>query len=80
MVRDEPGHLSFVLHGRKLTGGFALTQTGDSRWILVKVRDEDARPGSDIVAERPESVRSGRTWQELVRRPRADGEQRGAGT
>ncbi len=80
MVRDEPGHLSFVLHGRKLSGGFALTRTGDSRWILVKVRDEDARPGSDIVAERPESVRSGRTWQELVRRPRADGEQRGAGT
>jgi DNA ligase D-like protein (predicted 3'-phosphoesterase) len=74
MVRDEPGHLSFVLHGRKLSGGFALTRTGDSRWILVKVRDEDARPGSDIVADRPESVRSGRTWQELVRRPRADGE------
>ena len=70
IVRDEPGHLSFVLHGRKLSGGFALTQTGASRWILVKVRDEDARPGSDIAAERPESVRSGRTWQELVRQSR----------
>ena len=69
IVRDEPGHLSFVLHGRKLSGRFALTRTGDSRWILVKARDEDARPGSDIVAERPESVRSGRTWQELVRDP-----------
>jgi DNA ligase D-like protein (predicted 3'-phosphoesterase) len=67
IVRDLPGHLSFIVHGRKLSGGFALTRTGDKRWILVKVRDEDARPGSDIVAERPESVRSGKTWQELVR-------------
>ena len=71
MVRDEPGHVSFVLHGRKLTGGFALTRTGERRWILVKVRDEAARPGSDIVAERPASVRTGRTWQELQRRPQA---------
>jgi DNA ligase D-like protein (predicted 3'-phosphoesterase) len=71
MVRDEPGHVSFVLHGRKLTGGFALTRTGERRWILVKVRDEAARPGSDIVTERPASVRSGRTWQELRRHPQA---------
>jgi DNA ligase D-like protein (predicted 3'-phosphoesterase) len=65
IVRDEPGHLSFVLHGRKLSGGFALTRTGPKRWILVKVRDETARPGSDIVAEQPASVRSGRTWTQL---------------
>ena len=68
IVREEPGHISFVLHGRKLSGGFALTRTGEQRWILVKVRDEDARPGSDIVTERPASVRSGRTWQELLDR------------
>ena len=71
MVRDEPGHVSFVLHGRKLSGGFALTRTGERRWILVKVRDEAARPGSDIVTERPASVRSGRTWQELRHQPQA---------
>jgi DNA ligase D-like protein (predicted 3'-phosphoesterase) len=68
IVRDEPGHISFVLDGQKLSGGFALTRTGDKRWILVKVRDEHARPGSDIVAERPESIRSGKTWQELRNR------------
>ena len=67
VVRDEPGHLAFAAHGRKLSGGFALTRTGPRRWILVKARDEQARPGSDITAERPESVRSGRTWQELAR-------------
>ena len=69
IVRDEAEHLSFVLHGRKLSGRFALTRTGEERWILVKVRDEDARPGSDIVAEQPVSVRSGRTWQEVAVSP-----------
>ena len=33
---------------------------------VVKASDDDARPGSDVVAERPESVRSGRTWQEVA--------------
>ncbi|HEY1920004.1 MAG TPA: DNA polymerase ligase N-terminal domain-containing protein [Streptosporangiaceae bacterium] len=66
ILRDEPGHLSVTLHGSKLTGGFALTRTGERRWILIKTRDEHARPGSDIVAEQPASVRSGRTWQELA--------------
>jgi DNA ligase D-like protein (predicted 3'-phosphoesterase) len=65
IVRDEPGHISFVLDGSKLSGGFALTRTGEKRWILVKVRDAQARPGSDIAAERPESIRSGKTWQDL---------------
>src|SRR5580692_4405266 len=30
------------------------------------VRDAAARPGSDIVAEQPASVRSGRTWQQVA--------------
>ena len=38
---------------------------GPKRWIMVKVRDEGARPGSDIVAEEPASVRSGKTWMQL---------------
>jgi DNA ligase D-like protein (predicted 3'-phosphoesterase) len=66
IVRDEPAHLSFDLRGAKLHGGFALTRTGQRRWILIKVRDGQARPGSDITAERPESVRSGRLWQDLA--------------
>jgi DNA ligase D-like protein (predicted 3'-phosphoesterase) len=68
VLRDEPGHLSFVLHGDKLDGRFGLTETGERQWILVKAVDEDARPGSDIVAERPESVRSGRTWEQVAGR------------
>jgi DNA ligase D-like protein (predicted 3'-phosphoesterase) len=66
IVRDEPDHLSFVLHGRKLAGRFGLTRTGERSWILVKARDGAARAGFDVVAEQPASVRSGRTWQELA--------------
>ncbi len=66
IVRDEPGHMSVRLHGSKLSGGFGLTRTGDRRWILVKIRDEYAAPGSDIAAHRPESVRSGRSWQQVA--------------
>ena len=68
IVRDDPGHLSVRLHGSKLSGGFALTRTGDRRWILVKTRDEHAEPGSDIAQQRPDSVRSGRTWREVAGR------------
>jgi DNA ligase D-like protein (predicted 3'-phosphoesterase) len=60
----ERGHAVFVLHGEKLSGGFALQRTREGakpQWLLVKRRDESARPGSDVVAERPESVLSART-------------------
>jgi DNA ligase D-like protein (predicted 3'-phosphoesterase) len=67
ITREEPGHLSFVLAGQKLAGRFGLTRT-DRGWILVKAADEHARPGSDVVAEQPASVRSGRTWQEVAAR------------
>jgi DNA ligase D-like protein (predicted 3'-phosphoesterase) len=67
ILRNEAGHMAVVFHGRKLEGGFGLTRTGPRRWILVKVKDEFTRPGSDVAAERPESVRTGRRWEELVR-------------
>ena len=70
ITRDDPGRLAFTLHGSKLAGGFALTRTGEHRWILVKARDATARPGSDIAAERPASVRTGRTWEEVARQAR----------
>jgi hypothetical protein len=42
-----------------------LTKTGEDSWILVKANDEHAGPGSDIVAEQPASVRSGKTVEEV---------------
>jgi len=60
----DRGHAVFVLHGHKLRGGFALQRTGgrtSPRWLLIKRVDDEARPGSDVVADRPGSVISGRT-------------------
>ena len=65
----DRGHAVFVLHGEKLRGGFALQRTrpgAKPQWLLIKRRDDVARPGSDIAAERPESVVSGRTLAELL--------------
>ena len=65
----DRGHAVFVLHGEKLRGGFALQRTrpgAKPQWLLIKRRDDEARSGSDIVAERPESVISGRTLDELL--------------
>jgi DNA ligase D-like protein (predicted 3'-phosphoesterase) len=65
----DRGHAVFVLHGEKLRGGFALQRTrggAKPQWLLIKRRDDEARPGSDVTAERPESVISGRTLAELI--------------
>ena len=64
----ERGHAVFVLHGEKLRGGFALQRTGGgpkAQWLLIKRRDDYARPGSGVVAEHPRSVLSGRTLEEV---------------
>jgi DNA ligase D-like protein (predicted 3'-phosphoesterase) len=69
----ERGHAVFVVHGQKLHGGFALQRTrpgSKSQWLLLKRRDEEARPGSDVVAEQPSSVLSARTLEELLRERR----------
>jgi bifunctional non-homologous end joining protein LigD len=65
------GHAVFVLHGEKLRGGWALQRTGPpgekARWLLIKRKDDEAQPGSEITAERPESVLSGRALADLLR-------------
>ena len=65
----DRGHAVFVLHGQKLRGGFALQRTRRGpkpQWLLVKRRDDEAGPGSDVVAEQPASVLSGRTLEEIL--------------
>jgi DNA ligase D-like protein (predicted 3'-phosphoesterase) len=67
----DRGHAVFVLHGQKLRGGFALQRTGRGdaakpQWLLIKRRDDDAEPGSDVIAAQPRSVTSGRTLGELL--------------
>ena len=65
----DRGHAVFVLHGEKLSGGFALQRTREgpkAQWLLVKRSDDQARPGSDVTAEQPASVVSGLTLDQLM--------------
>jgi bifunctional non-homologous end joining protein LigD len=58
------GRMVIELDGEKLKGRWHLVRTrpagGKSQWLLMKARDATARSGYDVVAERPESVVSGR--------------------
>lgn len=72
----KDGKLKFTLVGEKLTGEWALVRTrlkgsGDKeQWLLIKEKDEIARPGADydIVVDQPQSVISGK----LVGKPATD--------
>jgi DNA ligase D-like protein (predicted 3'-phosphoesterase) len=61
----ERGHLRFMVSGRKINGGFALTRTrmgGNERhWILVKMADEHADRDRDPTQDENQSVLTGLT-------------------
>jgi bifunctional non-homologous end joining protein LigD len=69
------GRLKFRLYGEKLQGAWMLVKTrgrdprdAEKSWLLFKERDEFARPASeyDVTKERPESVLTGRTLEEIA--------------
>ena len=63
------GKLKFRLHGEKLHGGWTLVRMHghanerQEPWLLIKERDDEARPAADysVVEAEPASVLSGRT-------------------
>ncbi len=68
-LRD--GDLKFRLWGEKLKGGWMLVrmkpkkgETG-TNWLFFKEKDQAADASADILSERPESVKSGLTIDEL---------------
>ncbi|HEV2846555.1 MAG TPA: DNA ligase D, partial [Thermoanaerobaculia bacterium] len=75
----KKGRLKFRLEGEKLHGGWNLVRMGGRRsaeegkqeWLLIKENDETAIPGSgdSIVEERPESVASGMSLEEIAADP-----------
>ncbi|WP_316967612.1 DNA polymerase ligase N-terminal domain-containing protein [Candidatus Methanocrinis natronophilus] len=70
----ERGHATFILSGEKLRGGYALTRTGrgkDERWILVKMKDEFAKAGEDVLEGKPNSALTGRSLAEVEEEGRA---------
>src|SRR5262249_39939897 len=57
------GHLSFLLRGEKLRGGWSLVRLrrgAGKDWLLIKRADDAAAPGRDVLAD-GRSVLSGRT-------------------
>ena len=63
------GELKFIVHGKKLSGSWALVRTrwkGDDNWLLMKHRDEAARPGSNVEEEAPDSVATGRSLEQIA--------------
>ena len=65
----EEGHATLWLEGAKLRGGFALIRTGGGkkpRWLFFKMKGDEARPGSDVLAEMSNSVKTGRSLVEVA--------------
>ncbi|MGC4114878.1 MAG: non-homologous end-joining DNA ligase [Myxococcales bacterium] len=64
LAMREKGHLALVLDGQKLKGLWHLVRTrpsaGKEQWIFFKGKDDRSGSVEDVVAERPESVVSGR--------------------
>ena len=65
------GDFKFVLAGKRLQGSWTLVRMrrGGSKkpqWLLIKHRDDHADEGSDVVADHPTSVATGRTMEEIA--------------
>ncbi len=63
----QDGRVEFLLEGEKLKGAYALIYTGSRGrkfWLFFKMK-ELHRDTRDILTERPESVLSGKTIEEL---------------
>jgi DNA ligase D-like protein (predicted 3'-phosphoesterase) len=65
----DAGHAKFWLEGEKLRGGWTLQRThGGSKpqWLLIKRRDEEADARRNPESTQPESVKSGRTIEQIA--------------
>ena len=66
----DAGHAKFWLDGEKLRGGYTLHRTNAGakpQWLLIKRRDEGADARRNPQSTQPESVKSGRTVEEVAR-------------
>jgi len=70
------GHVKVWLEGEKLRGGWTLQRTrqgGQPQWLLIKRRDQAADARRRPQNTQPESVKTGRTVEQVMseRRPRS---------
>jgi bifunctional non-homologous end joining protein LigD len=69
----KEGKLNFSLKGKKLKGSWTLVRfkggegAGARNWLLIKSPDEEAKESSryDITAAKPDSVKTGRSMEEI---------------
>lgn len=61
------GELRFVLHGKKLRGGWVLVRTRRRQWLLIKRKDAGASKAVDITAAKPRSVKTRRLLKGIAR-------------
>jgi bifunctional non-homologous end joining protein LigD len=63
-AQKKKGHLHLDFHGEKMKGQWHLVRTrpagNKAQWLCFKAKDGNENPSYDVVAERPESVASGR--------------------
>jgi bifunctional non-homologous end joining protein LigD len=65
----EKGDLEFVLHGKRLQGGWVLVRMqrpGRPQWLLIKHRDRFADPRADVTGENVTSVATRRTMEQIA--------------
>ncbi len=65
----KQGQVEIRLKGKKLKGGYALIRTGsgkDNRWLLIKMKDDDADARRNPVSTEPNSVITGRTLKQIA--------------
>jgi len=62
----DEGHLYFILHGKKLNGGFTLIKMKKSgQWLLIKKKDEEA--STKDVTKKDRSVKTDRTMNQITK-------------
>jgi bifunctional non-homologous end joining protein LigD len=67
----EKGDFKFVLQGKRLRGSWVLVRTRRgtphrAQWLLIKHRDAEAVPGSDVTSEFETSVATGRSMDNIA--------------
>lgn len=66
----EEGKIEVYLEGEKIRGGYALFRTGkksDKRWLLIKMKDDEADARRNPTSTQPKSVLTGRTLREIAK-------------
>ena len=73
----DNGHAVICLHGKKLAGSYTLQRFRDDEdelWLIIKVDDQDSDARRNPVSTEPESVKTGRTIEEIAKDAASEGD------